>query len=150
MRQMLTFTFQPKNVLYRNLHYPIQDGLSLLISKRLSHNFAKKLLPTLICLWCTLTCLCTVISRSSLMRLLFPIVIDSALMPPWLVKTWTSFWTSYLQMNRRIGNKWIRACIELAATHSCNLFPTSLHKGEVALVVKENVVTAGETSMVAH
>ena len=96
---MFTFTFQPKNVFYRNLHYPIQDGLSLLISKSVSHNFPKKMLPTLICLWCTLTCLCTVISRSSLMRLLFAIVIDSALMPSWLVKTvsepvlykWTHF-----------------------------------------------------------
>ena len=43
-------TFQPKNVFYRNLHYPIQERLSLLISKRLLHNFAETLLATLICL----------------------------------------------------------------------------------------------------
>ena len=69
IRPMQTFTFQPKHVFYKNLHYPIQERLSLLISKRVSHNFAEKLLAMLICLWCTLTCLCTVISRSLLRRL---------------------------------------------------------------------------------
>ena len=43
-------TFQPKNVFYRNLNYPIQERLRLLISKRVLHNFAEKLLATLICL----------------------------------------------------------------------------------------------------
>ena len=38
-------------------------------------------LATFICLWCTLTCLCTVISRSSLRDCFFVIVIDSELMP---------------------------------------------------------------------
>ena len=42
-------TFQPKKVFYRNLHYPIQERLSLLISKRVFHNFTEKLLATLIC-----------------------------------------------------------------------------------------------------
>ena len=56
-------TFQPKNVFYRKLHYSVQESLSLLISKRVLHNFAEKLLATLICLWCALTRLCTVISR---------------------------------------------------------------------------------------
>ena len=46
----LFLSFQPKNVFYRNLHYPIQERLSLLISKRVSHNFAEKLLAMLICL----------------------------------------------------------------------------------------------------
>ena len=36
-----------KRFFYRNLHYPIQERLSLLISKRVSHNFAKKLLAML-------------------------------------------------------------------------------------------------------
>ena len=71
---------------YRKLHYLIQGRLSLLISKSVFHNFAGKLLAALICLWCTLTCLWTVISRSSLRRLFFVIVIDSALIPPWLVR----------------------------------------------------------------
>ena len=39
------FTFQPKNIFYRNLHYPIQERLSLLISKRVL-----KLVAMLICL----------------------------------------------------------------------------------------------------
>ena len=43
-------TFQPKIVFYRNLHYPIQERLGLLISKRVLHNFAEELLATLICL----------------------------------------------------------------------------------------------------
>ena len=67
IRQMSTFTFQPKSVFYRNLHYPIQDKLSLLISKSVPRNFADKLMATMTCLWCTLICPCTVTSRSSLM-----------------------------------------------------------------------------------
>ena len=43
-------TFQPKSAFYRNLRYPIQEILSLLILKRVLHNFAEKLLATLICL----------------------------------------------------------------------------------------------------
>ena len=65
----VNFYLPTKKRFYRNLHYPIQERLSLLISKRVSHNFAEKLLAMLICLWCTLTCLCTVISRSLLRRL---------------------------------------------------------------------------------
>ena len=79
-------SFQPKNVFYRNLHYPIQERLGLLISKHVLHNLAEKLLATLRCLWCALTCLCTVISRNPLKLLFFVIIIDSPLMPPWLVK----------------------------------------------------------------
>ena len=48
-----------------------------------------------------------------------------------------SFWTTTLQNTwRRKGNKWIIACVELAAKHSSNLFHKSLHKGKVVLVVK--------------
>ena len=43
-----------------------------------------------------------------------------------------------------------QACTELAATHSCNLFPKSLRKGEVVLFVKYKVVPSGKTSMAAH
>ena len=43
-------TFQTKSAFYRNLAYPIQEILSLLILKRVLHNFAEKLLATLICL----------------------------------------------------------------------------------------------------
>ena len=39
-----------KNVFYRTLHHPMQERLGLLISKRVLHNFAEKLLATLICL----------------------------------------------------------------------------------------------------
>ena len=71
---------------YRNLQYPIQERLSLLNSRNFQKHFAEKLPVSLICLSCTLTCLCTVISRSSLRRLFFVIVIDFALIPPYLVK----------------------------------------------------------------
>ena len=39
---MYAFTFQPKNIFYIILHYPIQDGLSLLISKSFLHDSAEK------------------------------------------------------------------------------------------------------------
>ena len=67
----VNFYLPTKKLFYRNLHYPIQERLSLLISKRVSYNFAEKLLAMPICFWCTLTCLCTVISRSLLRRGLF-------------------------------------------------------------------------------
>ena len=66
--------------------------ISLLISKSTWHNFPEKylkvsvFLATPICSRLTLTSLCTIICRSSLRRLVFAIVIDSALMPPLLVK----------------------------------------------------------------
>ena len=78
--------------IYRNLHHSIQGRLSLLISKSIWHNYAGRyatitVFPaTLICLWPTLTSLCTVISGSSLRRLFFVIIINSVLMPPWLEK----------------------------------------------------------------
>ena len=81
-----------KNIFYRNLHHPMQVRLSLLISKNVWHNFAEKyakisvFLATMMRLWRTLTSLCTVISGSSLRRLLFVIIINSALIPPWLEK----------------------------------------------------------------
>ena len=84
--------FNRKNIFYRNLHHPIQGRLSLLISKSVWHNFAEKyakisvFLATMIRLWHTLTSLCTVIYGSSLRRLFFVIIINSTLMPPWLVK----------------------------------------------------------------
>ena len=46
----VNFYLPTKKRFYRNLHYPIQERLSLLISKRVSHNFAEKLLAMLICL----------------------------------------------------------------------------------------------------
>ena len=76
----------------RNLHHPIPGRLSLLIPKNISHNFTEKYAKispfpaTIICLWRTLTSLCTVIPRSSLRRLFFVIIINSALMPPGLVE----------------------------------------------------------------
>ena len=81
-----------KNIFYRNLHHPIQGRLILLISKNVWHNLAEKyakisvFLATLMCLWCTLTSLCKIISGRSLRRLFFVIIINPALMPPWLVK----------------------------------------------------------------
>ena len=81
-----------KIIFYRNLHNPIQGRLSSLIPISVLHNFAEKnakisvFLATMIRLWCTLTSLCTVISGSSLRRLLFVIIINFALMPPWLVE----------------------------------------------------------------
>ena len=89
----VSFYLPTENHFYRNLHHPIQNRLSLLISKSILHNFAKKKttkisvsLATLLCSLRTLTSLCTVISRNSLRRLVFAIVINSPLMPPWLVK----------------------------------------------------------------
>ena len=81
-----------KNIFYRNLHHPIQGRLSLLIPISVLHNFAEKyakisvFLATMICLWRTLTSLCTIISGSPLRRLFFVIIVNSALMPPWLVQ----------------------------------------------------------------
>ena len=69
-----------KNIFYRNLHHPIQGRLSLLISQSVWN------LAMTIRLWRTLTSLCTVISGSSLRKLFLVIIINSALMPPWLVE----------------------------------------------------------------
>ena len=88
IRQMETFTFQPKNIFYRNLHYPRLDRLIFFNFKKGLKKYSKisVFLATLMWLWCTLTWLWTAIPRGSLRRLVFVIVIDSALMPPWLVK----------------------------------------------------------------
>ena len=44
----------------------------------------------------------------------------------------------------------MRTCIELAETHSCNLFPKGLHKDEVVLFVKLMVVPSGKASIPAN
>ena len=83
--------FNRKNIFYRNLHHLIQGRLSLLISKSVWHNFPETyakinvFLSTMIRLWRTLTSLWTAISGDSLRRLFF-VIINSALMPPWLVE----------------------------------------------------------------
>ena len=43
----VNFYLPNKKVFYRNLHYPIQERLCLLISRRVSHNFPEKLLAVL-------------------------------------------------------------------------------------------------------
>ena len=46
----VNFCLPTKKRFYRNLHYSIQERLSLLISKRVSQNFAEKVLAMLMCL----------------------------------------------------------------------------------------------------
>ena len=46
----VNFCLPTKKRFYRNLHYSIQERLSLLISKRVTQNFAEKVLAMLICL----------------------------------------------------------------------------------------------------
>ena len=80
-----------KNIFYGNLNHSIPERLRLLISKGVCDNFAERFskisvsLVTLICLWRTLTSLCTFIPTNSLRALVFVIAINSGLMPSWLV-----------------------------------------------------------------
>ena len=72
----VNFCLPTKKRFYRNLHYPIQERLSLLISKRVSHNFAEKLLAMLICLYINLPVHGHIKKFTK----------EAVLMPPWLVK----------------------------------------------------------------
>ena len=77
------------HLFYRNFHHPLQGRLSLLISKSVLHNFAEKYTKISVfsdyadTLMTYINFLCTIISGSSLRRLFFVILINSALMSPW-------------------------------------------------------------------
>ena len=80
-----------ENIFYRKLHHLKQRRLSLLIfiefGTILQKNMQKSVFRAMmIHLWHILTSLCMVIYGSSSRRLFFVIVINSALMSPWLVK----------------------------------------------------------------
>ena len=86
------FSNSNKKHFYRNLT-PSNTGQIKLVNfeKRLAKNRRKILKTQCISVYADvlmmyITCLCTVISRSSLKRLAFVIVIDYALILPWLVK----------------------------------------------------------------